>query len=50
MKPYQIWRSLTTTGRMTSQARDLLMHVNNLFASDRVRARIQSRSSLHDVG
>ena len=34
MKPQHIWRSLTTEGRITSQARDLLMHVHNSFASD----------------
>ncbi len=34
MKLQHIWRSLTTEGRVTSQARDLLMHVHNSFASD----------------
>ena len=34
MNPRHIWRSLTTEGRITSQARDLLMHVHNSFASD----------------
>ena len=34
MKPRQLWRSLTTAGRITSQARDLLMHIHNSLASD----------------
>jgi predicted O-methyltransferase YrrM len=34
MKPQHIWRSLTTAGRVTSQTRDLLMHLRNSFASD----------------
>jgi predicted O-methyltransferase YrrM len=34
MKSQHLWRSLTTPGRVTSQARDLLMHLHNSFASD----------------
>lgn len=34
MKPQHIWRSLTTTGRIGSQARDMVMHLHNAFASD----------------
>jgi predicted O-methyltransferase YrrM len=34
MKPQHAWRSLTTPGRITSQARDLVMHLHNSFASD----------------
>ena len=34
MTPQRIWRSLTTEGRITSQARDLVMHLHNSFASD----------------
>ena len=34
ISPQQVWRSLTTSGRITSQARDLLMHLHNSFATD----------------
>ena len=34
MKAQQIWRALKTEGRVTSQARDMLMHVRNSVATD----------------
>ena len=33
-KPQHLWRSWTIDGRISSQARDLLMHVRNSFAAD----------------
>jgi hypothetical protein len=34
MRPREVWRSLTTSGRITSEVRDLVMHLRNSVASD----------------
>jgi macrocin-O-methyltransferase TylF-like protien len=34
MRPREVWRSLTTTGRITSEVRDLVMHFRNSVRSD----------------
>lgn len=34
MKTREVWRSLTTPGRITSEVRDAVMHLHNVVASD----------------